>query len=1049
MAPNDKRDIQGERDIHGDVYQDLLAGVVDQKIVMLEWDATYEYDEHGDPLEEVLNIIRSDRWLKKDLAALQKDIAAVDGALSVDLQQRIFMFMQTVLYLVGERDKKAKKEEDKLMPRLEAISRKWYLCTNHRTNTVWIPVANIPDGVDGGIARMVLDQVCGIEWFPEDLRAETEKDIQRRQEEETRKEQQALVKREKAETTLGEIDTQINPYLNKNLEADRRIIDLQRIILSDHLKKERTELLAGLEVGHLDPKKVDKARKAIRARLKWWLYVKIPGDVAKLGSNIYEWAVKKPAKKPQKTFDLGAQEEEPTFDGTVTVPNKLKDEEVDKAIFTLPQVQSLVALELGRPFLEFLKTREQYVPLMEETALWDDVEGIPASQWFAQKVRWWDEEYRRWYLASINILSDMRLSWGAIAVYEDQQKKINALWFPGFVEGKDREHQPWTEYMLAVNKAVGGRFLLLGSAWEQSYGEYRSIDMATMRPVLGGKNLPTFKQLREEARERDDFFDLPGWDDGSPLNDLHDELEQKATGNTTQVETENLRDTRTWAARKRREENLRDSREADVRDIRERDRANSEEQHLRPVGERLGGTPIYDELDGENDADQDYTLAWWFQDSRFRPATGIVGVSRDPWAFVQWKPPVAQRRKTTGEQPDVVGDGQRRENNEEEVPWWKTTSPERHISKTEAMFSAEEGIQDFTKISLDKKLELRKHIMLHQPLDYAERVTLALETWQLDYACVVFGSFRYSADDRVKEAWGFDSTLEWDGIRRMKNAVKGKKIGIFYLNAKWWGRPQDWLKKKQIEIWATRTDATSVETGVTVVLWKDAPKRVKQRWQWNGVTWFIEWASESPPITPGQVEVGKQKDKTPEATWKDVQKETPTDLVRAGNYFTVVADAAWYQTYKNTMKEGEQVLMLWTDTEHPLRDDDLAKIVAHYKKQNVRVCYIPSAEKIPNISKTRIVQLADGSRKMKWPAYVLKTWEKDLYTLIAPYAVTMSMHNSWSEWAVQMAPMVAHYYTGDIWWAGRNELNAVKFTLNRFDLDLAQQRAKNAESAPK
>jgi hypothetical protein len=39
------------------------------------------------------------------------------------------------------------------------------------------------------------------------------------------------------------------------------------------------------------------------------------------------------------------------------------------AIFTLPQVQSLVALELGRPFLEFMKAREQYVSLMEETAL--------------------------------------------------------------------------------------------------------------------------------------------------------------------------------------------------------------------------------------------------------------------------------------------------------------------------------------------------------------------------------------------------------------------------------------------------------------------------------------------------------------------------------------------------------------------------------------------------------------------------------------------------------------------------------------------------------
>lgn len=57
--------------------------------------------------------------------------------------------------------------------------------------------------------------------------------------------------------------------------------------------------------------------------------------------------------------------------------------------------------------------------------------------------------------------------------------------------------------------------------------------------------------------------------------------------------------------------------------------------------------------------------------------------------------------------------------------------------------------------------------------------------------------------------------------------------------------------------------------------------------------------------------------------------------------------------------------MLWTDTQHPLKDDDLAKIVAHYKRQNVRVCYIAVAEKLPNIAKTRIVQLADGSRKMK------------------------------------------------------------------------------------
>ena len=65
-----------------------------------------------------------------------------------------------------------------------------------------------------------------------------------------------------------------------------------------------------------------------------------------MGKNVYEGVVTKPAKKPQKTFDLGAKQEEPTFDGTVSTPNKLRDDEVDKAIFTLPQVQLLVALEL-------------------------------------------------------------------------------------------------------------------------------------------------------------------------------------------------------------------------------------------------------------------------------------------------------------------------------------------------------------------------------------------------------------------------------------------------------------------------------------------------------------------------------------------------------------------------------------------------------------------------------------------------------------------------------------------------------------------------------
>jgi hypothetical protein len=35
MAPNDKRDIKEDRDIQKDVYQDLLAGVVDQKIGQL------------------------------------------------------------------------------------------------------------------------------------------------------------------------------------------------------------------------------------------------------------------------------------------------------------------------------------------------------------------------------------------------------------------------------------------------------------------------------------------------------------------------------------------------------------------------------------------------------------------------------------------------------------------------------------------------------------------------------------------------------------------------------------------------------------------------------------------------------------------------------------------------------------------------------------------------------------------------------------------------------------------------------------------------------
>jgi hypothetical protein len=107
------------------------------------------------------------------------------------------------------------------------------------------------------------------------------------------------------------------------------------------------------------------------------------------------------------------------------------------------------------------------------------------------------------------------------------------------------------------------------------------------------------------------------------------------------------------------------------------------------------------------------------------------------------------------------------------------------------------------------------------------------------------------------------------------------------------------------------------------------------------------------------------------------------------------------------------------------------------------VCYIPAAEKIPNIAKTRIVQLGDGSRKMKWPAYVLKTWEKDVYTLKFPYALTMYMRNaSGTEWETQMTPMVVHYYTWDIWWENRDPLEAVKFTLNQFDLDLAQQRAK-------
>jgi len=104
------------------------------------------------------------------------------------------------------------------------------------------------------------------------MRAETEEEAELRHDAEALGMQQALENKEKrqenAETNLEAIDAQINPYLNPELEADKRIIDLQRIILSDHLKKERAELLAGLEVGHFDAKKVDKARKAIRARLK-------------------------------------------------------------------------------------------------------------------------------------------------------------------------------------------------------------------------------------------------------------------------------------------------------------------------------------------------------------------------------------------------------------------------------------------------------------------------------------------------------------------------------------------------------------------------------------------------------------------------------------------------------------------------------------------------------------------------------------------------------------------------------------------------------------
>jgi len=69
------------------------------------------------------------------LALLQKDITAAGGVLSVDIQQRLLLFMQTTLYLIGERDKKMKKEEEKLMYRLEDMSTA-YLCFTPRANTV-------------------------------------------------------------------------------------------------------------------------------------------------------------------------------------------------------------------------------------------------------------------------------------------------------------------------------------------------------------------------------------------------------------------------------------------------------------------------------------------------------------------------------------------------------------------------------------------------------------------------------------------------------------------------------------------------------------------------------------------------------------------------------------------------------------------------------------------------------------------------------------------------------------------------------------------------